>query len=286
MAKALFAVINSLDVDQAMKRYLMAAAAALFLAGAVGSTVASQDKAADQRRPANPQQDVRNFLAAKGRQQEAAIAQLLAAGVPYGQMRSIVARYSSLLRSNKLVSDAGLAPEVNEAFLTDIAIELAVLGYGPQDLRDPTTARALFLAAAAKRRAAASSEQLMQLAQNVVVARVDGYAMLEPNGASAAEMRVTAIRSLKGDIAANAPVRVQLRTRRNADRTVTRPTDEYLPPIGSEVLLLLSASAARFQGRSTTAVEGSFVKITEPYRVQDGTALPVMESAGPVSIAQ
>ena len=126
----------------------------------------------------------------------------------------------------------------------------------------------------------------MQLAQNVVVARVDGYAMLEPAGASAAEMRVTAIRSLKGNIAADEPLRVQLRTRRNADRTVTRPTDEYFPPIGSEVLLMLSASAARFQGRSPGAVEGSLVKITEPYRVQDGTALPVMESAGPVTLGQ
>lgn len=267
-----------------MKRYFIAAAAALALTGAVGSSLHSQDEAAEQRRPANPQQDVRNFLAAKGRQQQAAIAQLTAAGVPYGQVRSIVARYSSLLRSNKLVSDSGLAPEVNEAFLTDVAIELAVLGYGPQDLRDPATARGLFLAAAAKRRAAADSEQLMQLAQNVILARVDAYAMLEPSGESAAEMRVTAIRSIKGTIAADAPVRVQLRTRRNADRSVTRPTDEYLPPIGSEVLLMLSESAARFQGRSPRGAGGSFVKVTEPYRVQDGTALPLMESAGPVTI--
>ena len=97
-------------------------------------------------------------------------------------------------------------------------------------------------------------------------------------------MRVRASRSLKGSIAEGELIDVALDTRRNSDGTFTRPTNEYLPKPGSEILVMLSTTASQVRGAAGAYGLAKFSKIAQPYDIVGNQAVPIASDSGALAL--
>ena len=205
------------------------------------------------------------FLEEKGAAQQRMIDELRTRGIQYGQVRSIIAKYRNQIRANDRIAGTQFAEAINEAFLTEVAIELAVLGFGPSKLRPQDKPDAIFEAAAAKIRNAASPAQLDLLAEHIVEGTLEDYTFENPTGPSAIYMLVRVEHARKGDLSQGDQIRIPLRTRRTGADRYELASEEKLPPPRSRIEAKLSKSAARLPGPSGRTWNGDdiYIKIAD-----------------------
>lgn len=196
-----------------------------------------------------PQESAQKFVQEKRSEQARYIEELRSKGIAYGQVKSLVSKFRNTFRANSRATQAGLADEINEIFLEDVAIELAVLGFGPSDLRDDVQAKRLFDAAVNKRRGVATADDLTLLAQEVVLGRAVEIAFTNATGPSPAFLVLKVDRVLKGALSPERLIRIPLSSSRVGDNLYERDSEETLPPLGSSVRAYLSQSASRFSNR-------------------------------------
>lgn len=196
-----------------------------------------------------PQESAQKFVQEKRSEQARYIEELRSQGIAYGQVKSLVNKFRNTFKANKRATQAGLADEINDIFLEDVAIELAVLGFGPSDLRDDVQAKRLFDAAVNKRRGVATADDLTLLAQEVVVGRAVEIAFTNATGPSPAFLVLKVERVLKGALSPERLIRIPLSSSRVGDNLYERNSEETLPPLGSSVRAYLSQSASRFSDR-------------------------------------
>lgn len=235
--------------------------AACIVSGAVYAQTAENQRSQPQ---ASIQEQTEQFLASKRSSQRAMIADLRDQGINFGQVQSLTSRFKNLLRANDRVEGTSLAEEVNEVFLNEVAIELAVLGFGPQNLRPQDNPERIFLAAANKLRGAATPGDFELLSENVVTGRVVNYEVENENSASQIFMVVEVERSLKGDIAPSSRIKIPLQSRMSSANTFERISEETIPGPGAEITAYLSRSAANRSNRrvSANASNDVYAKIT------------------------
>lgn len=231
------------------KRSLLVVTASL-VSGVVYAQTAENQRSQPQ---ASIQQQTEQFLASKRSSQRTIIADLRERGINFGQIQSLTSRFKNLLRANDRVEGTSLAGEVNDVFLNEVAIELAVLGFGPQNLRPQDNPERIFLAAANKLRGAATPEDFELLSEHVVTGRIVDYEVENENSASQIFMVVEVGRSLKGDITPSSRIKIPLHSRMSSANMFERISEETIPAPGAEITAYLSRSAANRSNRSTTA---------------------------------
>jgi hypothetical protein len=162
-----------------------------------------------------------------------------------------------------------VGPEVRDrlqdSFYQDVALELAALGHGPGDVRGPS-GEALVRAAANKVRGIASLQDLVTLADTVVVGRVESVELtnqLTDGFGGTLRLAVTDVR--KGRVKTGETLSVRLQSGQIGPRLYAQNTEEYIPARGALVFLVGSRASyeplARFRGRGPGAGGMSVVKL-------------------------
>lgn len=238
------------------------------IVASAGLALSSPALSQNEQRPANSptrEEAIDRFLEEKKANQADVIRELRDQGVSYGQVRSLMVKFRNLFRANPRVLEAGQAEEVNEVFLTDVAIELAVLGFGPSDLRNDDRAQQLFRAAVNKRKALANSDDLTLLSQAVIEGTVAEYVYEFETGPSPIFMVVDVTGVTKGDLKPGDRIKIPLLSKRVDDNVYQRDSSETLPEPGSALRAYLSESAKRFRGPSGRKFDGdsTFIKIAD-----------------------
>lgn len=267
---------------------------ALTACAAVALAAASQAQpSGNQGRPASRttatvDDSAGKFLQEKKLRQAEQKERLRAAGLNFGEVRSLVAQFRPKGRGGL----AGLSPqrssELSEAFLDEVALELATLGFRAGDLKDPAIAGALFSAASDKLVLAADYADYKLLSKAVVRGKVTGYDLPPKGTVGGAVMRIEVLQSYKGDIAAGAKIGVALRSGQNAAGRHLRYSDEAIPAPGTEVVLVLSQVAPTLRGGSRLRLAGdpsAYTKLLEPFTVEGGTARAHGEGLGDLKLS-
>jgi hypothetical protein len=196
---------------------------------------------------------------------------LQAAGLNYGQFRSLVAKFKSAGPGRLKGLSPQTSNELSEAFIDEVALELATLGFRPPDFQDSARAAALFAAASDKLLLAADYADYKLLSKAVVRGKVAGYRLPDRGSAGAAIMRVDLLESYKGDIAAGTQISVLMRSGQDAAGNHLKYSDEAIPPPGTEIVLVLSQipAGSRGGGRLKPPAEPeAYTKLVEPYSVE------------------
>jgi hypothetical protein len=173
-----------------------------------------------------------------------------------------------------------VGPEVRkrlqESFYQDVSLELAALGHGPGDVRGPG-GEALVRAAANKVRGVASLQDLVTLADTVVVGRVESVELANQQTDSfggTLRLAVTDVR--KGRVKTGETLSVRLRSGQIGPRLYAQDTEEYVPARGALVFLVGSRASyeplARFRGRGPGTGGMPVVKLADLMDV-NGSAL-------------
>lgn len=251
------------------------ALAALALAGAGQTQPSSNQERPASRASATADDSAGKFLQEKKLRQAEQKEKLRAAGLNFGEVRSLVARFKPKGRGTLKGLSAQRSSDLSEGFLDEVALELATLGFRAADLQDQAKAAALFSAASDKLVLAADYADYKLLSKAVVRGKVAGYRLPAAGSAGGAVMRVQVLQSYKGDVAAGAEIAVALRSGQDGAGNHLKYSDEAIPAPGTEVVLILSQVAPALRGGSRlrlAADPAAYTKLVEPLTVEGGTA--------------
>lgn len=147
-------------------------------------------------------------------------------------------------RGRALKHSAATDQAIVDAYYTDVALELAALGFSNGDLQSPRGA-GLIRAAIAKRTAAADYADLALLSDTVGVGTVTAVdvAGASPDGLGG-RVSVRLERPIKGNLKAGDQVDiVMVSGSRSASGQLLLDADEYIPAVGASVALFASRAA-------------------------------------------
>jgi hypothetical protein len=229
------------------------------------------------------------FLQEKKARQAEQKERLKAAGLNFGEVRSLVARFRPKGRDRMNGLSAQRLGDLSETFLDEVALELATLGFRPADLQDQAAAAALFAAASDKLVLAADYSDYKLLSKAVVRGKVAGYRLPARGSAGGAVMRVEVLQSYKGGLAAGTEIAVVLRSGQDAAGNHLKYSDEAIPAPGAEVVLVLSQVAPSLRGGSRlrlAADPSAYTKLLEPFIVEGGTARAQGQGIGDLKLTE
>jgi hypothetical protein len=253
----------------------VATCAALALAGAGWAQTSANQERPATRASGTADQSAENYLQQKKAAQAEQKERLRAAGLNFGEVRSLVARFAPKGRDRLNGLSAQKRADLSAAFLDEVALELATLGFGASDLRDQARAEALFSAASDKLVLAADYADYKLLAKAVIRGKVTGYRLPARGAAGGAVMEVEALQSYKGDVAAGTKIAVAMRSGQDSGGNHLKYSDEAVPAPGTEVVLVLSQVAPSLRGGSRLRIAddpAAYTKLLEPFTVQGTTA--------------
>lgn len=263
------------------------------LLGLVFAGPSSAQPSGSQERPPSraagtPDDAAGTFLQEKGRRQDEQKERLGAAGLNFGEVRSLVARFRPQSRGGMNGLSQQRRGELSDAFLDEVALELATLGFRPSDLQDQARAAALFSAAADKLVLAADYADYKLLSKAVVRGKVTGYQLPLRGSAGGALMRVSVLQSYKGDVPAGTEIGIVLRSGQDAAGNHLKYSDEAIPAPGTEVVLVLSQIAPALRGGSRLRLAsepGAYTKLLEPFAVEGQRARAHSEGIGDLQLS-
>jgi hypothetical protein len=249
--------------------------ACLALAGAGWAQSSGNQERPAERASGTADDSAARFLQEKKLSQSQQKQRLQAAGLNFGEVRSLVARFKAKGRGGIKGLSVQRQSDLSEAYLDEVALELATLGFGPSDLRDQTQAAALFSAASDKLLLAADYADYKLLSKAVVRGKVKGYRLPSKGADGGAVMQVEILQSYKGDVAAGTEIAVVMRSGQDSAGNHLKYSDEAIPAPGTEVVLVLSRVAPSLRGGSRLKLASdpaAYTKLLEPFTVEGSTA--------------
>ncbi|MEA3008695.1 MAG: hypothetical protein QOJ91_387 [Sphingomonadales bacterium] len=259
-----------------MRTFVTATAGLALALAAAGSAQTSADQGKPALRAAGTVDDAAgNFLQDKKLRQSEQKEKLRAAGLNFGEVRSLVARFKPKGKGGLAGLSAQKQGDLADTFLDEVALELATLGFRPGDLKDQAQAAALFSAASDKLVLAADYADYKLLSKAVVRGKVTGYRLPPKGSAGGAVMQVEVLQAYKGEIASGTAIEVVMRSGQDAAGGQLKYSDEAIPAPGAEVVLVLSQVAPSLRGGSRlrlAADPSAYTKLLEPFAVEGGVA--------------
>jgi hypothetical protein len=259
----------------------------LITTGSIG--LAQDAKSAPNSRAARSiEESASIFLREKTKAQNAQRAKLEQAGIKFGQYRSLVARLTNISRKESRGLAASTEAAIDTAFIEDIALELATLGFGAQDLRPGANATELVKAASNKIRLQASYSDYKILSDLVVGATVVGYRLPNAGTGGRALMELKIDNLYKGSADVGSTILVELQSGVTAGGEKLQYSGEFLPAPRTQVVALLSDIPRNIRsndGRlASPSVGSTFSKMAEPLTVDGSVAKSYRETMPDVAI--
>lgn len=273
-----------------MRTFLtVATCGALALAGAGWAQTSGNQERPASRASGTADDSAGRFLQEKKLRQSDQKDRLRAAGLNFGEVRSLVARFRPKGRGGLNGLSAQKSSDLSEAFLDEVALELATLGFRASDLQDQARGAALFSAASDKLVLAADYADYKLLAKAVVRGKVTGYRFPSKGSAGGAVMEVEILQSYKSDIGAGTKIGVVMRSGRDGAGNHLKYSDEAIPAPGTEVVLVLSQVGPSLRGGSRlklAADASAYTKLLEPFTVEGATARAHSEGIGDLKLSE
>lgn len=224
-------------------------------------------------------QAAEGFLQSKGRLQQTRRDRLAGTGAAaeLGALNSLVRAVAVRLPDPAFVQSPDLIAGIREAFLTDVAQRLALLGFNAGDVRSRArNGEDLVQAAAAAVRGTATFQQYAIQAEYVVLGRVVAVDRYDPRpDGYNSTVTFSVVRDIGGT--KRAPERLSLRQMSGAlpDGTRLVAAGEIKPELGDEYLLLVSSSLYENHTGIRQRNESTVLPVLVPYRVAQNDILPI-----------
>jgi hypothetical protein len=208
----------------------------------------------------------------------------LGAEAGLGELNGIVRAVALRLPNPAFVDDPGQKRRLADAFLIDVALELATLGFNAGDVRATSgDGAALVSAAAARVRGTANLNQYSLLSDTFIIGRVTGVNTKDDRGDGyLSTVTFSVVRSFSKDLTANDVVELRRLSGESGTKRVGSSTEEPLA-LGDQVLLVGSRAhyrnSTRAGGKRKTAVE-----LIPFYRVNGDTLSPSSPYQQPASL--
>ena len=261
---------------------------AILLAGAFASGAIGQAQSSPNGANSRPERSIEDsakiFLQEKAKAQASQRAKLEQAGINFGQYRSLVARLNNISKKESRGLAADTEAAIDAALVEDIALELATLGFGPQDLRPGAGATALINAASKKIRLQADYDDYKLLSDLVVSGTVLGYRLPDAGSAGRAFMEMKINKVYKGQAETDSTVLVELQSGVTSGGEKLQYSGEFLPAPQTQIVALLSDIPRAIRsddGRlSRPNVGTSYTKMVEPLTIE-GSVVKSFRNAMP-----
>jgi hypothetical protein len=272
-----------------MRTFVTATASlALALAGAGSAQTSANQEKPVSRASGTVDDAAGKFLQNKKLSQSEQKEKLRAAGLNFGEVRSLVARFKPKGRGGLAGLSAQKQTELADAFLDEVALELATLGFRASDLQDQARAAALFSAASDRLVLAADYADYKLLSKAIVRGKVTGYQLPSKGAPGGALMQVEILQAYKGNIAPGTAIGVVMRSGQDSAGSQLKYSDEAIPAPGAEVVLVLSQVAPSLRGGSRlrlAADPSAYTKLLEPFTVEGAVARAHSEGIGDLKLS-